>query len=231
MEPDANHPANASLYAAETSSYALDKLSRGVRYHIRRGLSQLQVDWIDPTDVLTHGFQAFTDTRTRIGLNDGTAENFTRRFAKCGNWRGTAILGAWKEDQLAACLSIVNVDDWAEIEFGFSRTDCLKYRPNETLVHSVLEWYSTRERCRLVSYGLSSIQPARDPDGLHHFKTKLGFGAVPVHRAFILHPLLRPIANTVTLKGIDTLARLKPAERRLRMAAGLLATVVPPSPR
>ena len=87
------------------------------------------------------------------------------------------------------------------------------------------------ERCKLVSYGLSSIQPSRDPeDGLHHFKTKLGFRAMPVHRAFILHRLLQPIANAVTLKGIDALTRLSPGERRLRMAAGVLATVVPNSP-
>ncbi len=132
---------------------------------------------------------------------------------------------------LAAFLSIVDVQDWIEIEGSFSRTDCRRFRPNEALVHSALDWYLTQSGGRRVSFGLSSIQLGHDHDGLQHFKTKFGFAAVPVHRAFVMHGLLRPIANPATLMGVNALVRWRPKERRLRKAAGLLAALVTPASR
>jgi len=135
-------------------------------------------------------------------------------------------LGAWRDNALVAFVSIVDVDDWAEVEGCFSRNDCLSLRPNDTLMYTVLRTYLVERRYRQVSYGLSSIQPGGVSGGLHSFKTKVGFDALAVHRAFELHPILRPVANRVVSRGLNVLLRLKPKDRRLRKAAGVLSTLL-----
>ena len=225
LEPDADHPANAWLYIAKDQSYSLDRLPPPMRRNLRRGLKELDIRRIDPDQILTHGFEAFRDTRTRVGLQDGTPEEFKRRFTEWGRFPGHIGLGAWKDGAMAAFLSIVEVEDYIEIEGCFSRNDDLMLRPNDTLLYSTLSRYLVERHYRLVSYGLSSVQSGEN-DGLHTFKKKVGFEAVPVHRAFVLHPLLRPFANSITLWGMNALLKWRSGDRRLRKAAGMLSAIL-----
>jgi len=179
-----------------------------------------------PDDLLTHGVQAFCDSRCRVGLTDGTPENFRSRFTSRAGCQGHVFLGAWKDGQLAAFLSIAEVDDWAEIEGGFSMDALLGLCPNDALYFYALSHYLTERSCRVVSLDLSSIQAESKGTGLHAFKTKVGFEARPVHRAFVMHPFLRPFANSVTLSVINTALRLIPRNRRLKKAEGLLACIL-----
>src|SRR5262249_2031216 len=149
---------------------------------------------ISSDQLLARGVQAFCDTRRRVGLSDGTPEDFRRRFTSRVRCPGHVFLGAWKNDQLAAFLSITEVDDWAEIEGCFSMNALLDLRPNDALLFYALSYYLTERVFPLVSYGLGSVQAASNNAGLHGFKTKVGFEARPVHRAFVLQPLLRPFA-------------------------------------
>jgi hypothetical protein len=196
-----------------------------MRRNVRRGLRELRIEPITSDQLLAHGAQAFCDTRRRVGLSDGTPEDFRRRFtwqAKCPAY---VFFGAWKDDQLAAFLSITEVEDWAEIGC-FSADALLSFRPNDALFFYALSYYLTEKEYRLVSYGLSSIQAKSNRDGLHVFKTKVGFEARPVHRAFVLHPLLRPLANRITLWGMNTALRFRSRDRHLKKAGGALAAIL-----
>ena len=117
------------------------------------------------------------------------------------------------------------MEDWAELGC-FSRDALLRHRPNDTLMYTVLSRYLVERRFRLVSYGLSSIQSESNAAGLHRFKTKVGFEARPVHRAFVPHPLLRPLVNRSTLLGVNTALRLRSGHRRLKKASGVLARML-----
>ncbi len=224
-EPDDRHPANAWLYLCTDRAYALDKLAPAMRRNVRRGLRELRIARVAPEELLAHGVQAFCDTRRRNGLSDGTPEEFQREFRWRAHCPGHVFLGAWKDETLAAFLMIIEVDDWAEI-IGFSMNAFLNLRPNDALFFHVLSHYLTERACRVVSYGLSSIQAESNRAGLHAFKTKVGFEARPVHRAFAVHPLLRPFANRLTLWGVNTALRFRPADRRLRKGRGVLASIV-----
>jgi hypothetical protein len=136
------------------------------------------------------------------------------------------FLGAWREHELAAFLSITAVDDWAEIEGSFSANDSLPLRPNDTLIATALSNYLVKKGCALVTYGLSSIQAQTTAEGLHQFKMKVGFEARPVHRAFALNPLVRPFANTRTQRCISTMLRLSPGSRLLRKCDGMLSLML-----
>jgi hypothetical protein len=224
LEPDENHPANAWLYLCSDQAYSWGKLASKARRDIRRGLRELTITPLTSEQLLAHGFPAFRDTRRRNGLNDGTIEEFRRWFTGLAKLPEIVYLGAWKGEQLAAFADITEVDDWAELGC-FSMDALLRSNPNDALVYSVLTRYLVEGKYRLVSSGLSSVQDESNAAGLHTFKLKLGFEAHPVHRAFVPHPILRPLINPLTLWGVSTMLRLKPGDRRLKKAQGVLASM------
>ena len=225
LEPDEHHPANGWLYVCADRGYSLDGLHPAMRRNVRRGLQELRIAPIGTDELLAYGVQAYCETRRRGGLSDGTPAEFRRRVVARGRLPEVSFLAAWRDDQLAAFLSITEVEDWAELGC-FSRDALLRHRPNDTLMYTVLSRYLVERRFRLVSYGLSSIQSESNAAGLHRFKTKVGFEARPVHRAFVPHPLLRPLVNRSTLWGVNTALRLRSGHRRLKKASGVLARML-----
>jgi hypothetical protein len=226
LEPDLEHPPNGSLYVCSDREYSVEKLPKDRRQNIRRGSRELRIEPVTTECLLAHGFQAFGDTRSRVGLTDGTPEVFKRRFEARGRCRGHVFLGAWHKEDLVAFLSITAVDDWAEIEGGFSSTATRALRPNDTLVAAALTEYLVAKRCRLVSYGLSSIQARNNEAGLHEFKTKLGFEVTPVHRVFAIHPLVAPFVNRVSQRGVRAMLSLVPGNRVLKKCDGMLSIML-----
>jgi hypothetical protein len=221
QEPDERHPANAWLYLCTDHSYSLENLGSATRRNVRRGLGELAIAPLTAEDVLAHGADAFCDTRRRAGLSDGTPEVFRRLYAAYARLPEYAFLGAWKDGQLAAFLTITEVEDWVEIG-DCSMDALLQYRPNDTLLYCALSHYLVERGCRVASFGVSTIQSTNDDAGLHRFKLKLGFEAVPVHRAFVPHPFLRPFTNRATLWGVNAALRFRPGNRRLRKVGGAL---------
>jgi len=226
LEPDASHPANAWLYLCADQEYELQKLKPAMRRDTRKGLRELRIAPLSTDQLLAHGCPAFCDARRRAGLSDGTAKEFVRHFNLRTQCKGHVFLGAWKDDNLAAFLSIVEVADWAEIVGCYSRDDFLSAQPNSVLIYTALSQCLAEAKRSHVSYGLSSIQTVSKKAGLHAFKTKVGFVAKPVHRAFMLHPVIRPLMNRLTLAGMHTLLRMQPGNRLLKKAHGLCSLLV-----
>jgi hypothetical protein len=225
LEPDGSHQANASVYVCTDQGYALEKLKPEMRHNVSVGLRKLRIAPLAPSELLSHGMQAFCDTRRRFGLGDGTPEEFRRRFGSWMTCPAHVVLGAWKDNTLAAFQCITQVDDWAELCGAYSMTALRNFKPNDALSYVALS-QSLRERhCRIVSAGLSSIQSRQD-EGLHIFKTKVGLEPRPVHRAFVLNPFLAPFAGRVVLKAMKAVLTFKPGSRRLRKAAGILSSIL-----
>ena len=226
LDPDESHQGNCWLYVCQDPSYGLEKLPSAMRRNVRRGLKQLQIRPVTFEQLLSHGAEAFCDTRRRVGLNDGTLKFFRERFLQRARCKGHVFLGAWKDERLAAFLSIAEIEDWVEIEGCFSCNSLLSLRPNDTLFFSALSHYLTERQFRIVSYGVSSIQEESNLETLHVFKTKVGFEARRVHRVFELHPFLRPIQSMVILRLARLLLRLRPGNRLLKKIAGVLGNLV-----
>jgi hypothetical protein len=159
-------------------------------------------------------------------LQPETRENFRSYFIVRASCPAHVFLGAWKDRSLASFLSITELDEWAEIDGCFSADALLHCRPNDALFFYALSRYMRKEGCRAVSYGVSSLQAVSNKDGLHAFKTKVGFEAVPIHRAFAFHPLVYLFANRLALWSINLALRLKPGDRRLKKAEGVLACIL-----
>lgn len=225
-QPGGGLPANAWLYLCSNVDYSLSKLAAPVRRNVRRGLRELTVGPLTGDELLQHGVRAFCDTRRRIGLADGTPARFRRYFRPRILHERELYLGAWRDGRLAAFMTVLHMDDWIELG-SFSMDAMLPHRPNDALMYTVLSEYLAGGRCTVVSYGLSSIQTSSAASGLHRFKRKFGFTPVPVHRAFVLHPAVRPLANraTLSLAHWTLLAALRfwPRDARLKKAEGALA--------
>jgi hypothetical protein len=223
QKPDERHPANACLYVCTDRTYGMEKLPSAMRRNVRRGIKELKIAWLTADELLTSGKAAYCETRARAGLSDGTEDEFFKRFRWRAKCPGHVFLGAWRDNQLAAFLSLIEVDDWVEIESCYSGNDLLHFRPNDTLMYTVLAHYLRQSECRVVSYGLSSIQAENNAVGLYAFKRKVGFDAPPVHRVFTLHPLLRPFSNRLALRSMTMALRVCPEGRLLKKAEGMLA--------
>jgi hypothetical protein len=178
--PSATKPANTVIYLCRHHACALEKLAAAMRRNVRRGTAALTIQPLSAEHVLQHGYPAYADRRS-----------FERRFSERARSPANVYLGAWLGERLIAFLSITEVADWVEFESLFSCTDALKYRPNDTLLYHALRHYLVESPRALVSYGVRSVQSWAE-EGLHQFKLKVGFEAQAVHRAFVLHPALRP---------------------------------------
>ncbi len=223
VEPSDGRVANSWLYQCSNPEYSLDKLERGARSHIRRALGEFEIKFMDQSDVLRLGKQAYYDTLVRTGLSVAHRETFELEYGRPR--RDTAYIGAMKEERLAAFIRATAVDDWVLLA-GCSANEFLPLRPNNGLIYYVVHHYLVEKKFRVVDYGLSSVQAASKAEGLHRFKLKMGFEAVPVHRAFVINPLLRPFANHLSWRLINGILKLSPQHPLLKKAEGALRMVL-----
>lgn len=222
--PSAAQPANTVVYLCRDHAYTLDKLPAAMRRNVRRGMSALTIQPLSTETVLQQGYPAYADTRQRIGLSDFDRHSFESRFLARARSPANVYLGAWLDKRLIAFLSITEVADWVEFESLFSCTDTLEYRPNDTLLYKALHYYLVESPRALVSYGIRSVQSQAE-EGLHQFKLKVGFEACAVHRAFVMHPSVRPFINGLSHALLRHLLRRFPKNRLLRKAEGLVTTL------
>jgi hypothetical protein len=226
LEPDENHEPNAWLYVCEKGRYSPEKLIGPARRNIRHAQRNLRFEIVDWDTLLEHGAEVYCDTRTRIGLSDGTLEGFRSHFSMLSRIAGCYIAGAWHGDTMVAFMTLIAVENWVEIQGSFSATQYMSLCPNDGLFAFVFDHYLIQGHLDIVHAGLSSLQQETGAAGLHRFKQKVGFQAKPVHRAFAVHPLVRPLVNPLSLAAFETLQKIAPKNRKIRKATGMLDILV-----
>lgn len=225
LEPGPARPSNARLYVCRDKEYRVERLPVSARRDARRAARSLRIDFADWQTVLEEGLGPFIQTRRRVGLSDGTRQEFLKRMTRFAENPAHRAAGAWKNGVLVAFMTLVVVDDWVEIEGAFSTDADRGLCPNDGLASFVLRHYLAEGCATTVSYGLSSIQDGAQGAGLHAYKTKIGFEAMPVHRAFALHPWVKPWVSPVTVRGLQLMERMLPRNRMMKKATGMLTLI------
>jgi hypothetical protein len=223
VSPSEERAANGNLYSCTDSGYSIEKLGRGARYDIQKGLNEFDIQFLDQWEILKRGKQAYCDTLSRAGLSINRRERFEIGFSRSRPDR--KYLGAVKGDQLAGFLLLTEVDDWVSIG-GYSSDELLHLRPNNALIYWAARHYLVERKFRVVDYGLSSVQAVSRAEGLNSFKVKMGFQSAPIHRAFVLNPLLRPFANRFSWRLLNGMLRYSPGHPLLKKAEGALRLAV-----
>jgi hypothetical protein len=221
--PDSEHPANAWLYLCRDPDYDKEKLDRDERRKIRSAQRVFRFEFLDHPTLVEHGTAAFCDTRARHGLANATPHSFRTMVEAQASQPGRRVVGAWSGSELAAFFTLEVIDDWVDL-FPYAANAHLRSRPVNGLMDFVLDYFLTQRHARYVSCGLSSIQESSKADTLHRFKRDVGFETIPVHREFVFHPLLAPLANRATLWGLRSLRAIRPGSSAIRKATGVLAT-------
>lgn len=219
--PNDKSKVNSYLYECRDKSYHIDNLeSSSVRRNIRYGQRNLKYGFTNWDNILKNGLKAFSETRTRVGLSDGNEKYFKERFLEFSKNKYHKVVAAWYQNQMAAFMSLIVLKNFVIIQGTFSTDEFKKYRPNNVLVDFVLNYFLVERHFDRVSYGLSSIQEDSEKEGLHKFKTSVGFEAIPVRRVFILHPLLSLFQGFIKI-FIHLLKFFFPKNRFIRKASGI----------
>jgi hypothetical protein len=212
------------LYICRDPDYSSEKLGQSARSHIRRSLGAFEFRFLDQVELLKLGFQAYCDKRARFGVSRSTPESFKAEFGRKEPL--SRYIGALKDGRLAAFLVVTEVEDWASLGSSYSVDEALSFRPNNGLFYYTLHHYLVERKFRLVNDGMTNFPITPKVEELHRFKVKMGFEACPVHRAFVVNPLLRPLVNRVSWRLANGLLRLFPSNPIVRKAEFALAVAL-----
>lgn len=219
---DEKHPPNCFDYVCRDLNYSIEKLHSYARRDIRRGLRSFKVRLCTWDELAEKGFAAEVDTNVRHGYTAPSQEGFKRMVQQK---RGTPFLEIWgalDETDLAAWLEVIKVDNWAIINLVRSCTKSLRLCPNNALLYAVTRRILVEEKREYVNYGLSSSQVNVARLSMHKYKIRMGYEAVPLHRVFVVHPLLRPMLTPRAASWVwEKAAVLMPTSKILRRVAGM----------
>ena len=222
IECDEKHPANCFYYVCRNQNYQLSNVQKRMRRTIRHGFRNFSIRLCTLDELADKGFVAYADTDVRHGRVAGSRENFRRMVEKYRGWPLFEVWGAWQENELAAWTIICKIDNWACFIKNCSCTDKLDLVPNNVLHYAITRRSLVEEKKDSISCGVSSIYGGTRL-GMHNFKTRMGYEAIPVHRVFVLCPLLRHMAASTIISWIvEKVSGAMPQFAMLQKASGML---------
>lgn len=221
VEPDRTHPPNCFNYVCRNREYDLSKLRKQVRKTIRRGMRQLDIRLCTWDEIAEHGRPAYDDTLERHGFARSAGDGVKRASTSKRDLRFHEAWGAWHHRDLVAWLTLGKIDNWAFFINTCSCSHALRLGANSALRHVVTHHVLVEENREWISSGVSSIY-AGTQWGIHRYKVRSGYQAIPRHRQFFLHPLVRPFIEPAACSwAIEKLASGLPHMENLRKLSGL----------
>lgn len=214
-----NTEGNVFWYVCKTIS--LESLKSTQRRDISKAANSFVIKEVNYNQLIEKGFEAFSDTRKRVGLTDFEKSDFLNRFSKEKNTKANFYVGAFQGDRLDAFVSLIIFNNNVEIEGFFSRNEALPLCVNNYLNFAVTHYFLNVQKMNLVSYGFSSIQEG-DFEGLHKFKLKCGFDAIMVQRKFVINPKYKLLVNKLTLSLAKGVTSMFPNNRMARKFDGVI---------
>jgi len=199
--------------------YGLQILSANSRSKIRRGLARCQIRKITFSEIVQMGWPAHQDTLRRHGER-ATTLGLDESLSECSAWQAW---GAFVDNDLAAFLVTLQVEDWVHLLINRSMDSHLKAYPNNALVYAVVQMYLARPEISTICYGLESLAA---PNTLNQYKESMGFVREQIYQRVVLRPVLRPLFNPAMRQLILRVALLRPSDMRLQKLAGLLRLVL-----
>ena len=175
-------------------------------------------------ELLHQGLRCNLDTQARQGRFNpefGTPRLWERLVRTAFDSPGVSVTGAFIEGQLASYVLQCFDDGWVHKLYQNSRTDLLKHSPNHVLQFRTITAALADPRANAVCSGPKTLLYE---DGLHDFKTRMGYQIEPVRVAVQLHPAIaRVAASAPVVLALRALQRLRPDDITLQRAAAFLS--------
>ncbi|MFB3778147.1 MAG: GNAT family N-acetyltransferase [Bryobacteraceae bacterium] len=211
------------LYICRDKDYSIRNVSRGYRSAVKSGLSHCEIRPLLAEELLAQGIECNRDTmlRQRRRNTEFSEPTRWRRFVEAA-WStpSVEVTGAFVDGRLAAYqVGCLDSGCW-NIAYAFSRAALLQHHPNHALMFSTLERMLRRPDVEAVCAGPKTLLVE---DGLHDFKTRLGFELEPHQVVIRFHPALEGVlASTPVMRAAKALRTIRPASHRLARAEAFL---------
>ncbi|MCX6624146.1 MAG: GNAT family N-acetyltransferase [Acidobacteria bacterium] len=231
----------SGLYLYRRRSYSLSDVHRQTRNGVRRGLDNCVIRPVTPDELRTQGLDLNRDTlsrQNRTSAEFGEKPGWYRLVDAVEACRPfVSATGAFVEGRLAAYIIGCKDGGWMHLLYQYSRASLLPLHPNHALAYSVIAQALEDPTIEMISNGPKVLF---QEDGLHQFKTRLGYEVEPMEVAIQFHPWASPMlvnrtAVNVAAKlgqqwpahaGVAKSAQILDAAYRTKMAYSLPASVV-----
>jgi hypothetical protein len=203
-------------------NYGMPTLVNKARNKTRQGLRNCTAGQLDPRDLGDAGVQLHADTLIRQGrrLPNDFAAYWKNYFTAAAASPAVTAWAAWHDGELAAYLLSFRAGSKEYISIVRSSADKLKYRPNNAMLFTFLEWAMARDEIAEVSIGLQSLQPGGE--SLDLFKRGLGFQERPIgQRIELRRSLTAALPRPVASLAAATLRYLPGGEKQARLTGAL----------
>jgi hypothetical protein len=194
------------LYLYRKPVYSLSDVQRQMRKAVRRGLECCQIRSLSADELLKQGLELNLDTMRR-------QRRFSPEFGDAFHWHRfvTAVMdcpfvhatGAFIDGQLAAYIIGCRDANWMHLLYQYSRQAMMPQRPNHALAYCALAQALEDPAVQVVSCG---PRPLELDEGLHAFKTRLGYEDEPMEVAVQFHPWLAPLLASRAAAAVATSA-------------------------
>jgi hypothetical protein len=192
----------SGLYVCRDKSYSIENLSTRFRSSVRKGLDRCEIRPVERAELLTEGLQCNRDTMQRQG-------RFTAEFGEPRKWGrfvdaayqmpAIEVTGAFVDGRLGAYVVGCLDDGCYNLLYSYSLTHLRQYYLNHALYFRVMEFNLHRPSVHAVWCGPKTLL---SENGLHDFKTRMGFNLEPHNVVVRLHPAIEPLAVQPAVGGM-----------------------------
>lgn len=221
-EPTGDRPPNAYLYVCRDSEYDISKQKKNARRDIRKGMRNFQIRLCTWDEIIEKGYAAEVDTQKRHGFVSPSKNEHAKSIQRLQYKDIFEIWGAWSGHNVASWILLCKINDSAEIMKFRSCTDYLVQEPNISLLYCLTKHMLVEEKRLWTCTGLSSIYEGTRI-GLHRFKLRSGYEAIPVRREFVAVSALKPLMKCRAFSWcVEKATHIFPKYPLLRKVNGLL---------
>ncbi len=231
LEPLNEGAATTGVVYVRTGPFDIARLSANTRSKVRRGLRHCTVSRVDPSELAERGIALSMSTAQRQGMTfRGSQVEDWRRL--CSAASRSPVLEAWEArvaHDPAALAICFRLGEAYYVSNVCSAASHLGAYPNNALLATLLDEVLARSDIEIVCYGMGSLDPSQN--GLHQFKTSMGFAALPVYDNVVTRmarvvQALRPAVNLVAARhGSHRLQQFSGALDRVQSRGSIRADI------
>jgi hypothetical protein len=210
----------ASYHVVLQKPYHMDMLKSQTRNGIKRGLAHFSVEQISFERLATEGWVLQQDTLARQDrLRSMTRAEWERICRAADGLPGFEAWAGIENGELAGALIICRIDDVFNVPYALSHSRFLCNHVNNAVFYATTCNMLERAGVNQIFYTVQSLDA---PANVDEFKFRMGLKPKAVRQCVDFHPLLKPLANSMTLAWSQRLLKRDPSNPMLAKAEGML---------
>ena len=211
------------LYVYRGQTYGLEDMHRNFRQKVRHGLPHCEIRAVSHDELVGQGLALNIETMQRQRRYDpefGDRPQFERLVDAVFRVPAMGAVGAFVDGRLSAYDITCRENGWLHIVHKMSRLSDLEYSPNHVLDFCVTRDAVADPEIEAVTMGWQSLFQM---DGLHDYKTRLGY-TLETHRTVIqFHPAFSSLlCSDPAARAAARLRAWLPNNNRLALAEALV---------